>query len=312
MAQSLKIFFALLFSLFLHLVILQARFETSQSEILSYSTTEIGFVQLSTPQQAVSTLPIESSPLITHGQERASSASAQDAVKMEDLKPVVQVDGFGSRLPVAAAEDGTLSPGDARNKLTSKGQHEQKQPFAEVVDKINTIPANEKVAVAGQIVGEGVASQKMRDKKTDQGVSSIAKTVQVPTEEMPVTQPSETREAGALTQISGINTGASSLTGRDGVLEVLNAMPRYEINPRPVYPDIALLKGWEGNVMLRVDVKKNGFVERVGILKSSGFSALDRAALKVVKHWQFVPAMSAGLPVDSTAKVPINFKIPKR
>lgn len=91
---------------------------------------------------------------------------------------------------------------------------------------------------------------------------------------------------------------------------VKSAIPRYDINPRPIYPDIALRKGWEGEVLLQVEVKKSGLVEKVFIKESSGFKALDRSAMKAVRRWQFVPAVSAGFPVSGVVVVPINYVLP--
>ncbi|MDT8420274.1 MAG: TonB family protein [Desulfuromonadales bacterium] len=87
-------------------------------------------------------------------------------------------------------------------------------------------------------------------------------------------------------------------------------IPRYADNPAPHYPDVALRKGWEGLVLLRVDVQKNGLVRDVAVASSSGFALLDQAAVSAVSRWEFLPAMRSGLPVDGRAVIPISFVLP--
>jgi len=56
----------------------------------------------------------------------------------------------------------------------------------------------------------------------------------------------------------------------------------------PPYPAEALRKHLEGTVTLQIVVRSNGAVEDVRVKKSSGYEALDNAALDVVKtKWRF-------------------------
>ncbi|MDT8283448.1 MAG: energy transducer TonB [Gammaproteobacteria bacterium] len=85
----------------------------------------------------------------------------------------------------------------------------------------------------------------------------------------------------------------------------------YLDNPKPSYPRIAKLRGMEGIVKLRVKVGIDGQPVTVDLQQSSGFSALDDAAIKVVRHWRFEPARRAGIKVAGEAIVPIQFKLNK-
>ncbi len=85
----------------------------------------------------------------------------------------------------------------------------------------------------------------------------------------------------------------------------------YLDNPKPRYPRIAKLRGMEGLVKLRVKVGINGQPITVDLQQSSGFSALDRAAIAVVRHWRFEPARRGGIKVAGVAIVPIQFKLDK-
>jgi len=57
----------------------------------------------------------------------------------------------------------------------------------------------------------------------------------------------------------------------------------------PIYPDIARLNGWEGDVELKFWVEKDGVVSKVEILKTSGYSVLDEQAVSSIKKWIFSP-----------------------
>ncbi len=80
-------------------------------------------------------------------------------------------------------------------------------------------------------------------------------------------------------------------------------------NVPPVYPYHARRKEMEGRVVLRVEVLPSGANRSVTVLSSSGHGILDRAALKAVRAWRFVPAKRAGVPLAGTIDVPITFRL---
>ena len=80
-------------------------------------------------------------------------------------------------------------------------------------------------------------------------------------------------------------------------------------NPKPIYPKIAIRRGIEGDVSLRVMLTASGVVSSVTVEKPSGSSLLDAAAVSAVKQWQFNPAMHQGEPAASVTTVPIEFKL---
>lgn len=87
----------------------------------------------------------------------------------------------------------------------------------------------------------------------------------------------------------------------------LQAIPRYDLNPLPQYPEIARRRGQQGAVQLEVLVLANGRVGETKLVVSSGYKGLDRAAQKAVRHWQFKPAKSFGVAVVSRVVVPVDF-----
>lgn len=83
----------------------------------------------------------------------------------------------------------------------------------------------------------------------------------------------------------------------------------YLNNPRPSYPMAARRMGWEGRVVLNVEVLAEGSCGDVSVFQSSGHEVLDNAALRTVKGWRFVPASRAGRPITQWFKVPVNFSL---
>ncbi len=60
-------------------------------------------------------------------------------------------------------------------------------------------------------------------------------------------------------------------------------------NPVPVYPNEALKKRWEGRVELVYYVNQAGFVEKIQLKQSSGYSLLDNSALRALGRYRYYP-----------------------
>lgn len=109
--------------------------------------------------------------------------------------------------------------------------------------------------------------------------------------------------------------GRSSQPGdavEDQVALDVKAVPDPALAPRPDYPRKALVRGWEGTVILGVDVARDGRPTRVLLLESSGHEVLDAAALSAAQAWRFRPARRGTQAVDSTVRVPVEFRIVDR
>jgi len=83
-------------------------------------------------------------------------------------------------------------------------------------------------------------------------------------------------------------------------------------NTEAKYPLSARRNGDEGKVMLLVKVSAEGVPVKVDVLQSSGFPALDRAALDAVRAWRFVPARQSGKAVEGEVRVPVVFQLGER
>ncbi len=88
---------------------------------------------------------------------------------------------------------------------------------------------------------------------------------------------------------------------------VVEAQPLYQYNPKPGYPILARKRGWEGIVILSVDILKTGEVATVRIAESCGFTILDKSALRAVSTWRFRPGTRKLERVQSTVMIPVHF-----
>jgi protein TonB len=78
----------------------------------------------------------------------------------------------------------------------------------------------------------------------------------------------------------------------------------------PVYPRLAEEMKVEGSVTLQVNIDKNGNI--VGTQVLSGPEILATAAREAVRHWRFRPHYKNGAPIETGARVVVNFTISTR
>jgi TonB family protein len=91
--------------------------------------------------------------------------------------------------------------------------------------------------------------------------------------------------------------------------------PPVAINPvSPVrYPPALLEQGIEGRVLLRLYVDSAGTVvpDSTRLAESSGYPALDSAALAGARELKFSPALLQGQPVAAPFLQPVQFRSPR-
>ena len=85
--------------------------------------------------------------------------------------------------------------------------------------------------------------------------------------------------------------------------------PTYLRNPKPRYPIIAKRRNIEGVVVLKVEVLPNGKVGNIIVLRTSGYSMLDKSALHAVNKWLFIPAKRNGKNIKIWREIPIRFEL---
>ena len=91
--------------------------------------------------------------------------------------------------------------------------------------------------------------------------------------------------------------------------------PPVAINPvSPVrYPPVLLEQGIEGKVLLRLYVDSTGALipDSTRIAESSGYPALDSAALAGAPELRFSPALLQGRPIAAPFLQPVQFRSPR-
>ncbi len=93
---------------------------------------------------------------------------------------------------------------------------------------------------------------------------------------------------------------------------IQKASPLYQLNPPPQYPYLARRRGQEGVVVLDVSVDEYGRAAAVSLSVSSGFSLLDKAALKAVRKWRFQSGTINGIARKMKVQVPVRFRLSRR
>jgi TonB family protein len=108
-----------------------------------------------------------------------------------------------------------------------------------------------------------------------------------------------------------------SAASEDAGHGTVNASARVRLSPgtalvvsRPVQPDYPLLARQmkvQGSVILQAVIGKEGTIQELQVL--SGPAILSVAAREAVKQWHFKPYLQSGLPVETEAKITVNFTI---
>ncbi|MCR4303087.1 MAG: TonB family protein [Gallionella sp.] len=115
-----------------------------------------------------------------------------------------------------------------------------------------------------------------------------------------------------------VETPASSPPVESSPAQPVNAAPAlpdrepdyraaYLNNPLPAYPMVARRMGWQGRVVLNVEVLESGLPGQIKLHQSSGRDVLDNAAMQAVRGWKFVAARQNGQAAAKSFLVPIPF-----
>lgn len=82
----------------------------------------------------------------------------------------------------------------------------------------------------------------------------------------------------------------------------------YVVKPKPVMPRSSQMRGEKGLVIIRVLIATNGSVKSASIQQGTPYDALNQEALRAVQRARFRPYAENGVPRESMADIPINFK----
>ncbi|MBI3457996.1 MAG: energy transducer TonB [Candidatus Rokubacteria bacterium] len=78
---------------------------------------------------------------------------------------------------------------------------------------------------------------------------------------------------------------------------------------KPEYPEEARHRGWEGTVVLLLQVGANGTVGEVRVRRASGKPILDEAAVAAARNWTFIPARQGPKTIAVWLEVPVKFEL---
>ena len=70
----------------------------------------------------------------------------------------------------------------------------------------------------------------------------------------------------------------------------------------PIYPKLAIKRGYEGILKLKIWIRKNGTVSEVKIIKSTGYNILDLSGMEAAKNSKFFP-------IDKEATLNIEYDL---
>jgi protein TonB len=135
----------------------------------------------------------------------------------------------------------------------------------------------------------------------------------------PVVEPADTVGSLSASNETGTSVGAGSGGGKagnagsgpsgDGQYVPADYSSAALRNPPTYYPPMAVQRGLQGTVKLRIQVLADGRAAEIQIKESSGHEVLDRAALEQVREWRFLPARRGDQAITSWVVVPIKFRI---
>ncbi len=94
--------------------------------------------------------------------------------------------------------------------------------------------------------------------------------------------------------------GATNAAERERMSIETNAAP-------PSYPLLAQHMNVKGAVVLHAVIGADGMIENLRVL--SGPAILSSAAQQAVREWRFKPVLQNGQPVETQAKITVNFTI---
>jgi len=289
-----KLVVALVTSLLIHGFFIQWKTE-SDSEI----TGSAGQAVLNIQQMRFITASAE--PLI----ETNTDVSATEGV-IEDV--ILEKESV-----VHVEKDQIEKPKDILATVEQKKTPKQQEIEQEEVKPVKTHLAKEKKAhkpVDNQPIETGIDNKKEHSDVVVEIEADIATDTEFEMTDTTEKKESDTTidepETTAIEVVSTTETVAEN-TGFDHIPTM--EKPRYRKAFPPEYPRLAKRRGQQGLVLLRAKVDKQGDVEMVEVIASSGVKSLDIRALETVEKWQFYPYIIANEATVAWVNVPVEFTL---
>lgn len=170
------------------------------------------------------------------------------------------------------------------------------EPAAPPVEKpLRTVSSAPRAVHAGAGGGGGVLSSRPLPVRSEQGSTARAGKAGVAAAAAPAA--SRYALSAALPGPQGMNRGRPSPPA-DPLAEI-----RRLIDTRKSYPGLARRRGWEGDVVVELQLDGVGAVKDVRVVERSGFGVLDRATVTAVRSAGPFPAL------PGKVRVPISYRL---
>jgi TonB family protein len=126
-------------------------------------------------------------------------------------------------------------------------------------------------------------------------------------------------DSGATSSVSSAPASAPNAlaSGTTGDSTTINAGDRVRLSPQttqslsvsvpPNYPLLARQMKVQGAVSLQALISRDGTIQELQIISGPGI--LATAAREAVKQWHFKPYLQNGQPVETRARITVNFTI---
>ena len=126
----------------------------------------------------------------------------------------------------------------------------------------------------------------------------------------PKIKPTQPKNKQQKAQVQASTTVQRNKTSSAQQVTQLQRLPLFKA-PRPtlIYPRLAKRRGYQGQVQLSIELGPDGAILAIKLIKSSGYSVLDKAAINNAKQWQFHPINQQGSATTVRFAVPINFTL---
>ena len=150
--------------------------------------------------------------------------------------------------------------------------------------------------------------------RTASAVIAVPGATMVPTPTTDVRAPSSDESNSVITSAQAERTPAATERGKsemhgDVAMVPASTPAAYLSHPKPEYPQQSREDREEGLVVLRILISSEGRPLSIQLKKSSGFRALDAAAVSGVKRWSFTPATQNQQAVEAWIDIPIRFRL---
>ncbi len=106
-------------------------------------------------------------------------------------------------------------------------------------------------------------------------------------------------------------TAVKTAPGATGIYDmaIVDSPPRLKHYSPPMYPPRAKGQGVEGKVFVRCVVSAGGKVLNARIIQADPVGYFEKAALKSIKKWTFIPAKFQGKKVAVHVDIPLAFSL---